>query len=208
MVFFLYTFYYLIICLIYYYTNQEMNKLLVVSFFILSFITLSHQACDNPQNGEPTAYDCISQESNPNDGHYCCFVDSPTNPKCLQLTFSNYEEFKTKVNEQFSHLSITSMEQVHCGSDFEQCINVAPDEGIDETCTNQTTPITPCCYMKVKYAHGKTYGCYPVEKDKDTIKEVIKALKKEYIGSKSIEIDCSSKYISLSVISFIVLLLL
>lgn len=208
MVFFLYTFYYLIICLIYYYTNQEMNKLLVVSFFILSFITLSHQDCANPKNGEPpTAYDCISQEStNPND--YCCFVDSPTNPKCLQLTFSNYEEFKTKVNEQFSGLSITSMEQVHCGSDFEQCINVAPDEGIDETCTNQTTPITPCCYMKVKYAHGKTYGCYPVKKDKDKIKEVIEALKKEYIGSKSIEIDCSSKYISLSVISFIALFLL
>ena len=206
MVFFLYTFYYLIICLIYYYTNQEMNKLLVVSFFILSFITLSHQACDNPQNGEPTASYCISQESNPND--YCCFVDSPTKPTCLPLNFSNYEEFKTKVNETFSDLSITSMEQVHCGSDFEQCINVAPDEGIDETCTNQTTPITPCCYMKVKYAHGKTYGCYPVEKDKDKIKEVIEALKKEYIGSKSIEIDCSSKYISLSVISFIALFLL
>ena len=203
MVFFLYTFYYLIICLIYYYTNQEMN---VVSFFILSFITLSHQECINPQKGEPTASYCISQESNPHD--YCCFVDSPTHPTCLPLNFSNYEEFKTKVNETFSDLSITSMEQVHCGSDFEQCINVAPDEGIDETCTNQTTSITPCCYMKVKYAHGKTYGCYPVEKDKDTIKEVIKALKKEYIGSKSIEIDCSSKYISLSVISFIVLFLL
>ena len=84
MVFFLYTFYYLIICLIYYYTNQEMNKLLVVSFFILSFITLSHQDCVNPQDGEPTASYCISQESNSNDGHYCCFVDSPTNPKCLQ----------------------------------------------------------------------------------------------------------------------------
>ena len=133
-----------------------MNKLLVVSFFILSFITLSHQDCDNPQKGELTAYNCISQESNPHD--YCCFVDSPTHPTCLPLNFSNYEEFKTQVNEQFSDLYITSMEQVHCGSDFEQCINVAPDEGIDETCTNQTTPITPCCYMKVKYAHGKTYG--------------------------------------------------
>ena len=206
MVFFLYTFYYLIICLIYYYTNQEMNKLLVVSFFILSFITLSHQTCAYPQNGEPTASYCISQESNPHD--YCCFVDSPTHPTCLPLNFSNYEEFKTQVNEQFSDLYITSMEQVHCGSDFEQCINVAPDEGIDETCTNQTTSITPCCYMKVKYAHGKTYGCYPVEKKKDKIKEVIEALKKEYIGSKSIEIDCSSKYISLSVISFIALFLL
>ena len=206
MVFFLYTFYYLIICLIYYYTNQEMNKLLVVSFFILSFITLSHQDCVNPQDGEPTASYCINRESNPHD--YCCFVDSPTHPTCLPLNFSNYEEFKTQVNEQFSDLYITSMEQVHCGSDFEQCINVAPDEGIDETCTNQTTSITPCCYMKVKYAHGKTYGCYPVKKDKDKIKEVIEALKKEYIGSKSIEIDCSSKYISLSVISFIVLFLL
>ena len=186
-----------------------MNKLLVVSFIILSFITLSHQACESNPEGGATAYNCITQDTNPDDDNYCCFVDSPLESKCKDFTFANYEEFKKLVSEQFSELKITSMEQVHCGSKFEQCINVAPDEGIDETCTNQTTILgTQCCYMKVKYDHGKTYGCYPVEKDKKTIKEVIKALKKEYIGSNSIKIDCSSKYISLSVISFIVLFLL
>lgn len=181
-----------------------MNKLLVVSFIILSFISLSNQQCESVS--EPSAYNCNAK----NDGNnYCCFVDSPLEPKCKDFTFANYEEFKKQVSEQFSDLKITSMEQVHCGSKFEQCINVAPDEGIDETCTNQTAILkTSCCYMKVKYDHGKTYGCYPVEKDKDKIKEVIKALKKEYIGSNSIKIDCSSKYISLSVISFIVLFLL
>lgn len=180
-----------------------MNKQIFV-YFILSFIVLSHQQCST-KNGLASASICNEQSS---DSSYCCFVDSPTKPTCQAFSFVDYEGFKSQVNEKFKELQITSIEQVHCGSVFERCINIAPDEGIDETCTNQTTILnTSCCYMKVKYDHGKTYGCYPVEKDKKKIKDVIKALKKEYIGSNSIKIDCSATFISLTVLSFISLLL-
>ena len=52
-----------------------------------------------------------------------------------------------------------------------------------------------CCYMEIHYDEGYNYLCYPVEKNKDVIKNEIKSLKGIYEDSESINIDCDSAFI-------------
>ena len=49
--------------------------------------------------------------------------------------------------------------------------------------------------MELIYDEGKSYSCYPVQKDIDIINEKIDKLKDMYEDSESIKIDCDSFFI-------------
>lgn len=153
---------------------------------IISTLNLTYQECLTPEGN-------ISMEICKKGGEGCCYLEEAT-PRCVSVDTSSYETMKKSLNGTNSTIS-----QLHCGTEYEKCINLAPDEGIEETCTNSTkSGSISCCYMKVSYDKNKKYSCYPVKKDKDEIKALIDTLKKEYIGSKKISIDCYSQNISLS----------
>ena len=165
-----------------------MAKIVFTFLIIISILSYSHQ-------DEATFQNCI--------GNGSCYLDIK-DPRCINLNTTSYKSIKNSFNNNNYSASIS---QVHCGTDSEKCLNQAPEEGIEETCTKVTikeSEDASCCYMKVSYDKNKKYSCYPVKKDKDEIKELIEELKKEYIGSKKISIDCSSQNI---VLSFFVLFL-
>ena len=79
----------------------------------------------------------------------------------------------------------------------EKCKEIQPFEDIIEDCTKYSIKNTNkiCCYMEIHYDEGYNYLCYPVEKNKDIIKNEIKSLKGVYEDSESINIDCDSAFI-------------
>lgn len=162
-----------------------MAKIVFTFLIIISILSYSHQ------DESATFQNCI--------GNGSCYLDI-ANPRCITLDRTSYKSIKESFNKT-SYASSASISQVHCGTDSEKCLNQAPDEGIEVTCTK--VPISDsedasCCYMKVSYDKNKKYSCYPVKNDKDEIKALIEELKKEYIGSKKISIDCSTQNIALS----------
>lgn len=164
-------------------------------FFLLIIISILNLTCQRNLSDDDTKIslgECLKQSR--------CYLEEAT-PKCLaanSVNTTSYEAMKKSLNALYQNASIS---QLHCGTSYEKCINLAPDEGIEETCTNFTKNIsdsTNCCYMKVSYDKNKKYSCYPVKKDKDEIKALIDKLKIEYIGSKKISIDCYSQNMALS----------
>ena len=87
------------------------------------------------------------------------------------------------------------------------CKDTQPLKGIKEECFkgNTISQNEMCCYMTVKYETNEHYSCIPVSIDKKSVKEKIKALKQEYEGSKSIDIDCNSSLIRISSISILLI---
>ena len=130
-----------------------------------------------------------------------CFIDG-IKPKCIDLTKTSYKELKKEITEQFETLQISDISQVHCNTTFEQCLELAPSSGHKKKCfefmVEESSFNEKCCYMTVEYEDNKKYSCYPAPKDKKEIDKIIKILKKEYVGSEKIKIDCSGKFISLS----------
>ena len=169
-----------------------MAKIVFTFLIIISILSYSHQ------DESVTFQNCL--------GNGSCYFDIK-DPLCIHtFNTTSYKSIKNSFNSS-NYSSSASISQVHCGTDSEKCLNQAPEEGIEETCTNVTikgAEDASGCYKKVSYDKNKKYSCYPVKKDKDEIKELIEELKKEYIGSKKISIDCSSQNI---VLSFFVLFL-
>ena len=87
------------------------------------------------------------------------------------------------------------------------CKDTQPLKGIKEECFNGNiiSSNEVCCYMTIKYETNEHYSCIAVSKDKKTIKDTIKALKQEYESSKSIDIDCNSSLIKISLISILLI---
>ena len=87
------------------------------------------------------------------------------------------------------------------------CKDTQPLKGIKGECFdgNIISSNEVCCYMTIKYETNEHYSCIAVSKDKKTIKDTIKALKQEYEGSKSIDIDCDSSLIKISLISILLI---
>ena len=145
------------------------------------------------EDSSKTLADCIKDNK--------CFING-IEPECINLPKTSYKELKKEITERFETLKISDISQVHCGTIFEQCLDLAPSSGhkkkcigfnIDEPSSNER-----CCYMTVEYEDNKKYSCYPAPKDKKEIDNIIKILKKEYAGSEKIKIDCSGNLISLS----------
>ena len=152
------------------------------------------------ENNEKTLSDC-------RDGK--CFINNGAESSCVQLSTSSYKDLKKEITTRFNELGISDISQVHCNTTYEQCLDLAPTSGHKKKCTDFTIEESDekCCYMKVEYEGNSKYSCYPARKDKKEIDSIIKVLKKEYIGSEKISIDCSGKFVSLSVALFFCLLL-
>ena len=90
------------------------------------------------------------------------------------------------------------------------CGETQPLKGIKEECyqeeiTNSNNEV--CCYMTIKYETSEHFECIPVNKNLAEIKNKIKEIKQNYEGSKSINIDCNSSLIRITLISFLLFLL-
>ena len=85
------------------------------------------------------------------------------------------------------------------------CDTTQPLKGIKEECFkgNELSYGETCCYMTIKYETNEYFSCVAVKKDKSLIKEKINQIKKDYEGSKSIDIDCKSSFIKIYLISFL-----
>ena len=85
------------------------------------------------------------------------------------------------------------------------CDTTQPLKGIKEECFkgNEISYGETCCYMTIKYETNEYFSCVAVKKDKSLIKEKINQIKKDYEGSKSIDIDCKSSFIKIYLISFL-----
>ena len=87
-------------------------------------------------------------------------------------------------------------------TDEEKCKGIQPFEDVIEDCTKYTIPNSDkvCCYLELFFDEGNSYSCYPVKKDKDAIKDEIEALKATYEDCESVNIDCGSSFINLSIV--------
>ena len=85
------------------------------------------------------------------------------------------------------------------------CSQTQPLKGIKEECFKGNVLLhgETCCYMTIKYETNEHYECIAVKKDLSSIKETINDIKANYEGSKSINIDCNSSLIRLTLISFL-----
>ena len=137
-----------------------------------------------------------------------CFING-IQPRCVEFSKSSYKELKKDITEKINTLNISDISQVHCDTTFERCLDLAPSSGHKKKCIEFliTESDEKCCYMTVKYKDNSKYSCYPARKDKKEIDDIIKILKKEYAGSEKISIDCSGKFISLSLALFVFFLL-
>lgn len=172
------------------------------SFYVLLIlltIKMTYSQDQEQENKIESKEDCKQGE---------CFIDGIV-PKCVALTTSSYKDLKKDITQKYNELNITDISQVHCNTEYERCIDLAPESGNKKKCTNFTitNSTEKCCYMKVKYKGNSKYSCYPALKDKKEIKDIIKILKKEYVGSESISIDCNGKFISLGLWMFLLWLL-
>ena len=119
-----------------------MAKIVFTFLIIISILSYSHQQNDS-QNA--TFQYCKGKNE--------CYLDIKE-PQCIKLNTISYKSIKASFTNT-SFASSASISQVHCGTESEKCLNQAPDEGIEETCTNFTINDSEkgvsCCYMKVSY---------------------------------------------------------
>ena len=90
------------------------------------------------------------------------------------------------------------------------CGETQPLKGIKEECYQEEIKNSNnevCCYMTIKYETSEHFECIPVNKNLAEIKNKIKEIKQNYEGSKSINIDCNSSLIRITLISFLLFLL-
>ena len=90
------------------------------------------------------------------------------------------------------------------------CGETQPLKGIKEECYQEEIKNSNnevCCYMTIKYETSEYFECIPVNKNLAEIKNKIKEIKQNYEGSKSINIDCNSSLIRITLISFLLFLL-
>ena len=124
-----------------------------------------------------------------------CFVS--LNSSCIQYqgTLSSWDEIEKIIKEDSN---LVNVNQINCGTALEDCFKTSPTKGIVKDCTsneNLDNLGVSCCYMTVTYKNNKRYSCYPIKRDKNTIKNKIKELKNLYDGSKKISIDCYSSFL-------------
>ena len=85
------------------------------------------------------------------------------------------------------------------------CPQTQPTKGIEDDCikgNGQPIRNKECCYMVVDYKVSEQHACIRVEKNKDKIKDVINNLKKNDTRIKSVDINCNSSFIELSLVLF------
>ena len=90
------------------------------------------------------------------------------------------------------------------------CGETQPLKGIKEECFQEEIKNSNnevCCYMTIKYETSEHFECIPVNKNLAEIKNKINEIKQNYEGSKSINIDCNSSLIRITLISFLLFLL-
>ena len=115
------------------------------------------------------------------------------NSSCININLSSYDDIEDYFTKNAKDQGIVNINQINCNTDYENCYRTEPTKGIKEDCTEiKVKDGSSCCYMTVKYKNNKKYACYPIKKDKNTIKSKINQLKEKYDGSKKISIDCYS----------------
>ena len=105
--------------------------------------------------------------------------------------------------------SESSQESENIKLQKERCSETQPLKGIKEDCFQGNSILSgeTCCYMTVKYKTNEHYECIAVNKDLKSIKNQIQEIKKNYEGSKSIDIDCNSSLIKISLIPFLLFII-
>ena len=146
---------------------------------------------------EDNLTECLQKEN------YC--YDS-VNKKCIQLEGGDYNNYyiqknnfnKLKESNQDEYKSVT-FEQLKCKTNGFLCRQRYSND-IKENCINaykeNDDKKDNCCYMTLDFKYNKKHECYPVPRDKDTIKDIINKLEDEYYGIKNIKIKCKSQYIT------------
>ena len=143
-----------------------MNPILTILLLILQITLISSDDSDS-------FYECVKDSK--------CFINGPTQ-KCLENSNypNSYQEIEDIFNNVYATYNIININQIQCGSDFEKCASINPED-IKDKCYNVSLSAGQCCYMKLKYQHNTKYACYPIEKSKSVIKNKIKDLKKYYV---------------------------
>ena len=154
----------------------------------------------NNDTNETTEIQCINDNG--------CFIS-------LNSTCISHDDIDSwdKIEKIKSDWGLVNVNQINCGTPFEDCFKTEPTKGIREDCTSNENNINlngkaNCCYMTVTYKNNKRYSCYPIKRDKTTIKNKIKELKNIYDGSKKISIDCYSSFLKNAFTGLLIMILL
>ena len=132
-----------------------------------------------------------------------CLINGPTQIcKGDSSSITSYDQIENLFTDNVKGYKLTNINQIQCGTELEKCASIDPGD-IDDECTNFPVGDLSCCYIKLKYKYNTKYGCYPIKKDKKTIKEKIKEMKQYYIGIKKISIYCNESFVKFNFYSLI-----
>ena len=85
---------------------------------------------------------------------------------------------------------------LYAGKSAEECNKLTKTPGVDY-----------CCWFHYKESGGEINVCYPINKEVyEKIGEFVDALEKEYPNASDIKFDCSSKYLSVALITLLLVL--
>ena len=150
-----------------------------------------------------------------NETELSCFNSSRCfdfyNSTCISSNnnISSWDDIENIKNKN----GLVNVNQINCGTPLEDCFKTEPTKGIIEDCASDENNKNlkdygvNCCYMTVTYKNNKRYSCYPIKKDKNTIKNKIKELKNRYDGSKKISIDCYSSFLKNAFTGLLIMIL-
>lgn len=122
-----------------------------------------------------------------------CLINGPLRYCSSETAPSTYQGLEELFSSNYQKYNIINIDQIQCGKDYEECTSISPED-IKDKCYNVSLSSGQCCYMKLKYQYNTKYGCYPIERNKKTIKDKIKELKKYYVGVKKISIKCDDGF--------------
>ena len=134
----------------------------------------------------------------------------------LSETTTSHVNIDSSIIETGSSSDITYVEIINEETETPEekskrlCGETQPLKGIKEECYQEEIKNSNnevCCYMTIKYETSEHFECIPVNKNLAEIKNKIKEIKQNYEGSKSINIDCNSSLIRITLISFLLFLL-
>ena len=174
-------------------------KFLVYIVIFLKIIILS---VANENNNTEAESNCLKEKNT-------CFNNY--NSSCIELTknINSWDDVEEFFETNAKKYDLVNINQINCGTEYENCYRTEPTKGIKQDCTEEKlSDGTSCCYMTVSYDNNKKYSCYPIKKDKNTIKNKIKKLKQQYDGSKKITIDCYSAFLENIFIRLLIIIIL
>ena len=170
-----------------------MKQVINLPQFLVLFLCVFIQFIKNK-----TLSDCIPDKK--------CYDESTDD--CVEIADKTISGIKEYISDKKDNEKLININQIHCGSAEEICINTVPTEGIMQDCSKVDVEGKKCCYMRMSFENNKVFSCYPAPDDKAQIKGIIENLKEKYEGLKSASIKCKGTNLGISLIAGLIYVLL